>query len=110
MLLLMRVFLAYLAPAVERAGTTNNLAVIRELENLKIPAERRMQHTDAFMNPNSHHLQQTVYIATSKSEEETVDENDFYKILDWLEPARISDPGESACKLESYEDTPVYDV
>ncbi len=40
--------------AIERAGTTNNLNVIRELENLRIPATRRMQHDDAYMNPVTH--------------------------------------------------------
>lgn len=99
-----------LLAAVERAGTTNNLAVIREMENLKIPASRRMQHTDAYMNPNSHHLQQTVYVATSNQKHEASDENDLYSILNWVDPAKIADPGESSCQLESYEDTPVYDV
>jgi len=99
-----------LIAAAERAGTTNNLEVIKQLENLKIPAERRMQHTDAYMNPTSHHLQQTVYIATSKSEAESTGKNDIYNILDWVEPSRTQDAGEASCKLESFADTPVYDV
>jgi len=88
-----------LIAAAERAGTTNNLEVIKQ-----------MQHTDAFMNPDSHHLQQTVYIASSKTKTESADENDIYNILDWVEPARTLDTGEASCKLESYADTPVYDV
>ncbi|WP_255440412.1 ABC transporter substrate-binding protein [Caenimonas sedimenti] len=46
--------------AVERVGTTNNLKVIRELENLRVPARDRMQHHDAWMNPQTHQLQQTI--------------------------------------------------
>ena len=40
--------------AVERAGTTNNLAVIKKLEGLKVSARDRMQHFDAYMNPATH--------------------------------------------------------
>ena len=44
--------------AIERVGTTNNLKIIRELENLRVPAMQRMQHHDAWMNPVTHQLQQ----------------------------------------------------
>ena len=37
-----------LLAAVERAGTTNNRMVIRELESLKVSAQDRMQHHDAY--------------------------------------------------------------
>ncbi len=37
--------------AMERAGSTNNVKIIKELENLKIPAAERMQHYDAYMDP-----------------------------------------------------------
>ena len=50
--------------AVERAGTTNNIKVIKELESLKVPARDRMQHFDAYMNPATHQMQQTIYMAT----------------------------------------------
>ena len=39
-----------LLEAIERAGTTNNIAVIKELEKLKIPAADRMQQHDAWIN------------------------------------------------------------
>ena len=36
-----------LLEAIERAGTHQQHAVIKELEKLRIPAEERMQHHDA---------------------------------------------------------------
>ncbi|MEM7259550.1 MAG: ABC transporter substrate-binding protein, partial [Pseudomonadota bacterium] len=99
-----------LLSAVERVGNTNNHAVIRELENLKITAASRMQHADAYMDASSHHLQQAVYIATSNDKENLKNDSDFYKILNWLAPEDIRDPGEQQCNLESMEDTPVYEI
>ncbi len=100
-----------LLTAVEKAGTTNNIAVIKELEHLKFSAEERMQHFDAFMNPNTHQMQQTIYLATSNDEEAwKADNNALFKILSWISPQEAEDtnaPG--ACHMESYEDTPVYE-
>ena len=50
--------------ACERAGSTNNIAVIKQLENLKVSARDRMQHFDAYMNPATHQMQQTIYMAS----------------------------------------------
>ena len=54
--------------AVERAGSTNNIKVIKELENLKVSAKDRMQHFDACMDPATHQMQQTIYLATANDE------------------------------------------
>jgi branched-chain amino acid transport system substrate-binding protein len=59
---------AYLATkalltAIERAGTTANHAVIAQLENYKWTARERMQDAAAYMDPVSHHVQQSIYIA-----------------------------------------------
>lgn len=59
---------AYLATkalleAIERAGTTDNHAVIQQLEKYRATARERMQHADATMDPVSHHLQQSIYIS-----------------------------------------------
>jgi branched-chain amino acid transport system substrate-binding protein len=59
---------AYLAAkalftAIERAGSTDTHAVIAQLEQYRASAAERMQDADAWMDPNSHHLQQGVYIA-----------------------------------------------
>ncbi len=40
--------------AIERAGSTNNVKIIKELENLKLSATERMQHFDAYMDPVTH--------------------------------------------------------
>ena len=53
-----------LAKAIERAGSTNNIKVIKALEGHKMPARDRMQHFDAYIDPVSHHVQQTIYLAT----------------------------------------------
>ena len=49
--------------AIERAGTTNNIEVIKELEGLKMSAADRMQHFDAYIDPVTHQMQQTIYLA-----------------------------------------------
>ena len=94
--------------AVERAGSTNNIKVIKELENLKVPARDRMQHFDAYMNPTTHQMQQTIYMATYN--DAPAEKDDIFKILAQVEPKEVEDrdaPG--ACKLESYEATPTYE-
>lgn len=97
-----------LLEAIEAAGTTNNHAVIKQLENLRIPAKVRMQHDDAWMNPKTHQLQQTIYLATANPDES--DANDMFKILSHASPDEAADTGaEAECKLESFEDTPVYE-
>jgi len=95
-----------LIKAVERAGSTNNLKVIKALEGHRIPARDRMQHYDAVIDPNSHHLQQTIYLATAN--DKPVDKTDYFRILSWAKPEDVKDPGEATCKLESYQETPSY--
>ena len=95
--------------AVERVGSTNNIKVIKELENLKVPARDRMQHHDAYMNPHTHQLQQTIYMATANDKPEVQD--DLYRILSWVEPKQVEDKqADQSCKLESYSDTPTYEL
>ncbi len=96
-----------LLEAIEKAGTTNNHAVIKELEQLKISAKVRMQHHDAYMNPKTHQMQQTIYLATANLEGD--DSDHMFKILSNLAPEDAADAGaEETCKLESFADTPVY--
>jgi branched-chain amino acid transport system substrate-binding protein len=97
-----------LLEAVERAKTTNNHAVIKELEQLKISAHDRMQHDDAWMNPKTHQLQQTIYLATADLESSGPD--NLFKILSDTAPDQVVDPeAESKCKLEPIDATPVYE-
>jgi branched-chain amino acid transport system substrate-binding protein len=94
--------------AVERAGSTNNLQVIKQLESLKVSARDRMQHHDAYMNPATHHLEQTLYMASYN--DTPVEKDDIFRILAQVTPQEVEDkdaPG--LCKLESYEATPSYE-
>jgi len=94
--------------AVERAGSTNNLQVIKQLESLKVSARDRMQHHDAYMNPATHHLEQTLYMASYN--DAPVEKDDIFRILAQVTPQEVEDkdaPG--LCKLESYEATPSYE-
>lgn len=98
-----------LLAAIERAGTTNNIAVIKELEGLKMSAESRMQTYDATIDPVTHQVQQTIYLATAN--QAPVDENDMFEILTESPPDAVRDTAaDTACKLESYEDTPSFDA
>jgi len=97
-----------LLEAVERAKTTRNLDVIKELENLKIPAKIRMQDHDAYMNPNTHQLQQSIYLATANLE--STEPDNLFKILSATAPADALDKdADGKCKLEPLEATTVYE-
>ena len=94
--------------AIERVGSTNNLKIIRELEGLKVPAIKRMQHEDAYMNPLTHHFQQNIYIAAYNTYPKQPD--DLYRILGRLKPDEVEDKDSvRTCKLESYAATPSYE-
>lgn len=98
-----------LLAAIERAGTTNNIALIKELEGHKMSAGERMQHHDAWIDPDTHQVQQSIYLATAKAE--TDDKDDMFEILSNVAPDDVRDTGAAAaCQLESYEDTPTFDA
>jgi branched-chain amino acid transport system substrate-binding protein len=92
---------------VEEVGSTDNIQIIKALEGRTMSAADRMQHHDAVIDPNSHHVQQTIYLATGNDAPK--DDTDYFKILAWAEPDSVLAKAEAACKLESYEDTPNYD-
>jgi branched-chain amino acid transport system substrate-binding protein len=97
-----------LLKAVERAGTTNNLKVIQELEGLKVSARDRMQHFDAYMNPATHQMQQTIYMAAYN--DKPTDKDDIYRILAQVPPQDVEDKDAAgACKLEAMAATPSYE-
>ena len=94
---------------VEEAGSTNNIAVIKKLEGRKMAAADRLQHFDAWIDPLTHHCQQTIYMASYN--DAPAEKDDIFKILTQVPPKDVEDqaaPG--ACKLESYESTPSYEV
>ena len=95
--------------AVERAGSTNNIKVIKQLEGLKISARDRMQHHDAWINPKTHQMQQTVYLAAANHG--ASEKDDMFKILSQSSPQDVADQSaEQTAKLETYNATPTYEV
>lgn len=102
---------AYLATkallsAIEKAGTTDNHAVIRQLEKYRASARERMQDADAYMDPVSHHLQQSTYAATWHPMTDHPERG--IEILKHLPPDQVRYDKESTTRLESFEDTPHY--
>jgi branched-chain amino acid transport system substrate-binding protein len=97
-----------LLETIEQKKTTKNHVLIEALEQLKLPAAERVQHHDAFMNPKTHQLQQTVYLATANLESSSAD--DVFKILSNNQPSEVVDKdAEGKCKLEPLASTPVYE-
>ena len=95
--------------AIERAGSTNNIAIIKALEGHKMSAKDRMQHFDAYIDPVTHQVQQTIYLA--RKNEKPVDNTDHFEILSWAEPKDVMDdaaPGK--CKLIPYDKVPSVDA
>ncbi|MET0052307.1 MAG: ABC transporter substrate-binding protein [Candidatus Thiodiazotropha sp.] len=102
---------AYLATkalleSVEKAGTTDNHAVIRQLEQYQASASERMQDDPAHMNPISHHLQQSIYIARWKPRNTRPELG--IEILGHISPDEAAYPLEAKTRLESFEETPHY--
>ncbi len=93
---------------IEEAGSTNNIKVIKQLEGRVMKAADRMQHHDAYIDANSHHVQQTIYLATRQDKPR--DDTDYFKILTAMEPEKVKSAGEKECQLESYDDTPTYEM
>ena len=94
---------------VEEAGTTHNLAVIKKLEGRKMGARDRMQHHDAWIDPSTHQVQQTIYMASYNDKPAETD--DIFRILANVPPQDVVDQdAPKACKLESYEATPSYEA
>jgi branched-chain amino acid transport system substrate-binding protein len=96
-----------LLEAIEKAKTTNNIAVIKELEQWRIPAKDRMQNDDAYMNAKNHQLQQTIYLATANMD--STDPDSLFKMVSNTPPDQVMDKeSEAKCKLEPYESIPAY--
>jgi branched-chain amino acid transport system substrate-binding protein len=94
---------------VEEAGSTNNIAVIRKLEGRKMGARDRMQHHDAWIDPVTHQVQQTIYMASYN--DKPAEKDDIFRILANVPPQEVADQdAPKACKLESYESTPSYEA
>ena len=92
---------------VDEVGSTDNIKVIKALEGRTMSAKDRMQHYDAIIDPNSHHVQQTVYLAQGNPKPR--DETDYFEILSWADPKSVRASADDECGLESYDATPNYD-
>jgi branched-chain amino acid transport system substrate-binding protein len=95
--------------AIERAGSTNNLAVIRQLEGHRMSAADRMQHYDAYIDADTHQVQQTIYLARRNAKPK--DSTDLYEIISWTRPERaLDDAAPGKCVLKPHADIPSYET
>ena len=95
--------------AIERAGSTNNIAVIKQMESIKVSATDRMQHFDAYMDPVTHQMQQTIYLA--RRNPKPSDNTDYFELVSWSDPKSVLDdaaPGK--CKLVAHDQVPTYEL
>ena len=92
---------------IEEVGGTDNIKIIKALEGRKMSAKDRLQHFDAVIDANSHHVQQTVYLATGNANPR--DKTDYFNILTWSDAESVRASADSRCSLESYAETPNYD-
>ena len=95
--------------AMERAGSTNNVAVIKALEGYKMSAKDRMQHFDAYIDADTHQVQQTIYLA--RKNEKPSDNTDHFEIMSWAEPKDVmDDDAPKKCKLVPHDKVPSVDA
>lgn len=92
---------------INEVGSTDNIKIIKALEGRTMKAKDRMQHHDAYIDPNSHHVQQSIYLAQGNPKPR--DKSDYFQILSSSDPKSIRASADDTCKLESYADTPNYD-
>jgi branched-chain amino acid transport system substrate-binding protein len=95
--------------AIERAGSTNNLKVIKQLEGHKMSAADRMQHFDAYIDPATHQVQQTIYLARRNTKPR--DKSDLFEIISWTKPeAALDDAAPGKCKLKPDAEVPSFEL
>ena len=94
--------------AIEQVGSTNNIAIIKALEGRKMTAVDRMQTYDAWIDPVTHQVQQTIYLA--KRNPKPADKTDLFEIISAATPEQAMDTASlTACKLKPYADIPTYE-
>ena len=72
-------------------------------------AADRMQHFDAYIDPVTHQVQQTIYLA--RRNPKPADETDLYELISWAEPkATLDDAAPGKCKLKPYTDISTYEL
>lgn len=100
---------AYLAmkallDAIQQAGTSDNHAVITQLERYQASAKDRMQNSPASMDPASHHVQQSIYIARWNPKAERPERG--IEIVGHIPPDAVRYDAERTTKLEPLAETP----
>jgi branched-chain amino acid transport system substrate-binding protein len=94
--------------AIERAGSTNNAAVIKQLEGHKMPAADRMQHFDAYIDPVTHQVQQTIYLARRNAKPK--DPTDLFEIISWTRPeTALDEDAPKKCKMKPVAELPSFE-
>lgn len=94
---------------IEQTGTTNNIAIIKALEGRKMTALDRMQTYDAYIDPVTHQVQQTIYLA--RRNPKPADKTDLFEIISAAPPAQVIDTASlTACKLKPYADVPTFEL
>ncbi len=93
-----------LLDAIVRAGTTDTHAVIRQLEKYRATAHERMQNAPAWMDPNSHHVQQSIYIARWNPRASSPERG--IEIVGHVPPDAVRYEAEKTTRLEPLSDTP----
>jgi len=94
--------------AIERAGSTNNAAVIKQLEGHKMLAADRMQHFDAYIDPVTHQVQQTIYLARRNAKPK--DPTDLFEIISWTKPeTALDDDAPKKCKMKPMAEVPSFE-
>jgi branched-chain amino acid transport system substrate-binding protein len=72
-------------------------------------AADRMQHFDAYIDPVTHQVQQTIYLA--KRNPKPADPTDLYEILSQTPPqSALDDAAPGKCKLTPFEQLPSYEM
>jgi branched-chain amino acid transport system substrate-binding protein len=67
-----------------------------------------MQHFDAYMDPVTHQMQQTIYLARRNMKPS--DKTDLFEIISWTEPKNaLDDAAPGKCKLTPFEQVPSVD-
>ena len=72
-------------------------------------AADRMQHFDAYIDPVTHQVQQTIYLARRNTKPK--DKSDLFDILSWTEPKNaLDDAAPTKCKLKPDAEVPSYEL
>jgi branched-chain amino acid transport system substrate-binding protein len=68
-----------------------------------------MQHFDAYIDPATHQVQQTIYLARRNTKPR--DKSDLFEIISWTKPeAALDDAAPGKCKLKPDAEVPSFEL